>query len=686
VLVHRLPDEPSLRERWLLQRAQNSVLVGTGCERDWETMPTTPLREKLLPVAPASQAADQSLSEEAERIVQEIQERADPELEHAYLLAAAFDAWNAPVPLTLFEKVVQGSSATGVLSRALSYRLLYLVAAGGSEYVATGSSAVARRAAPRLLGKENTSTKQRLTEIYEIVLKRVDPSAAAESGLTVQLFQSLLNAGTWWSARKLWGFQDSRRQWLQRLAERAQLQRLWDVSEGAHRLAWVQILERIGKEDEAARLLAGALRSDPDNRYLLHLQAMCRARVALRDRARKPEALHAFQRLLNSEPNNVHAWHAWAMLEKDLGSPETARQLLGKARTCAGPADVPHILVAWADLECEAGDAQQGRALLEEAERLDPSNPYIGHLRGKVAFNEGRWREALHEFLQSRHRLTATLPALNAAGHLCRVRGHWRAASDFLEQALDLDPENVPTLHELALLRAEEERDRAEQAGRTRLVEASRLLERALDIEPENHSLLVSKARLLILQGEGEQAEEILQRIMSSDPSNAHARHVLAELYTQQERYEEAAAVLERAGRQDIAAAIARVKLYRQTGRPDNAQRLLVEVETTLQAVTPRRSGARDQGETSFRPVHELIRAWNAVAKLRLEEGAATAARAAVERAEVLDSENAYTLRLKAHVLGALGEPAADGAPEAERRARELAMAPGPSFAEAGAQ
>ena len=104
------------------------------------------------------------------------------------------------------------------------------------------------------------------------------------------------------------------------------------------------------------------------------------------------------------------------------------------------------------------------------------------------------------------------------AGYAYVQLGNAETAADLLEQSLELNPDSIPALNELANLRL--------QAGRRE--EGRTLLKRVLAIEPENVLATCNTAALHIEMGEPEEARPLIAKALLLAPEDPQAKQLAA--------------------------------------------------------------------------------------------------------------------------------------------------------------
>jgi len=166
--------------------------------------------------------------------------------------------------------------------------------------------------------------------------------------------------------------------------------------------------------------------SYPDDPRLLTLKGLIELHFQ-----RYNDAEQSFKTALDKEQDNFHALIGLGKTLLVENQPDSAIGYLNKARNLSfnerrlvSDAGRQIVLLLLAAAYIESRDLGQAHQLLEEAEDLDPSNPYLYKLRG----------------------------------NLCRQEGNYGCAVNSYQKALDLDPANSSirkSLTEAALMNAQ---------------------------------------------------------------------------------------------------------------------------------------------------------------------------------------------------------------------------------------
>ena len=112
-------------------------------------------------------------------------------------------------------------------------------------------------------------------------------------------------------------------------------------------------------------------------------------------------------------------------------------------------------------------------------------------------------------------------------GRAARELGRLHAAADHFQRAVELDPDDVEPILDLAALRRSQQRDR----------EADALLARARELRPSDPTLLHTVAEALRTQGHLEEAVAGFRAVLDLDPDFAPSKAALGIALYQTHRY-----------------------------------------------------------------------------------------------------------------------------------------------------
>jgi len=429
------------------------------------------------------------------------------------------DAWGVPLPFELLVRLVNLKENEVAQQIEAGYRqgALFWVERDKpvALLVASRSEGFARQALAELVRTEDISLNQ-----YQPVLQAADPDEHEERYAILNLLESWLVQDRFRHALGL-GFHITQVRALVQEHWR-RIQAMTQAGSAAERLIWTQCLERLGLFEQGKEIIKAALKQESRNIFLLQTQAHLLSRWSQVDPQRQPEAVTAFAAACDQTPNNVYLWQARGVFEAERPNRRGAELCFARALEI-DPHNIPS-LIARADMYLEAGESDKASKDLQAAEQIDPNNIYVRHLFGRWHVYQGDWEKAQQEWEKLRLLDKGNLYALQSLGHMARIRGQWQNSCQNLQQALDLAPENVTVLLELAMLALE----RTDTPDRSL---AAAYLNRALRVEPENPKLLVTQALLLLRQGDIDAALQHLEQFLRRWPDSLPARHLLGQCY-----------------------------------------------------------------------------------------------------------------------------------------------------------
>jgi tetratricopeptide (TPR) repeat protein len=173
---------------------------------------------------------------------------------------------------------------------------------------------------------------------------------------------------------------------------------------------------------------------------------------------------------------------------------------------------------------------EEAKTALEQAHRRDPTLGIVHLGLGQLAFEQRRFEEAYQAFSraeeldpQSRDAREGRVASLINRGAEHYAEGETEAAEGTFRHALELDPNSVPALRNLAIL--ELERENAEQAAVH--------LEKARTLAPGDSKVQILLVQLREQQGDSTALMRELQRLVELQPRNPDAWAKLGILYEQ---------------------------------------------------------------------------------------------------------------------------------------------------------
>ena len=331
------------------------------------------------------------------------------------------------------------------------------------------------------------------------------------------------------------------------------------------RFRWIYLLARVeetqGRLEEAVTHYQKALSLEPAN-----LPSLVRLGNVLLQLGRLDESGEKFGEALKLDPNCAAAYSGAgqvALKQKDF---QKAVAALGRALELAPAANRLHYLLAMAYRGL--GDQESGKAHLQQSGQVgvrvdDPIDKELENLlqgekthmvRGRLAFNAGRYQESIREFQQAltakpdscgaRINLAGAMAAAGNVdealteyetaakqcpgspvlhfnlGRLYAEKGQPAKALDNYKRSLELNPNDLATLLALGRLSAPE--DSADQAGQ--------YLEKAVALHPDSEEAWHAHAAFLLTRKQFTQARNLLEEACKRLPSEGRLVELLARL------------------------------------------------------------------------------------------------------------------------------------------------------------
>lgn len=263
-------------------------------------------------------------------------------------------------------------------------------------------------------------------------------------------------------------------------------------------LLQAQLLLKLERLDDAVAVLATGIEAYPENRLLRFNYGRILVQIRKLEEAREQFALLAVM-----APDDYETLYSLALLDLELDSPDTAKQLLVR--------------------------------LVQANYRLNDAHYYLGY----IGQNQGNGEEAIEHFKQVG---TDSVNFLNAHRQVIRLlveQGELEEAHTWAQTISAGRPE-------LELMFTTVETDALMNTGHFELAEA--LLDNAIAKNPDNVDLLFARSFLSERMGNPAKSEQTLRRIIELQPSDARALNQLGySLADGPDRHEEALALLERA-------------------------------------------------------------------------------------------------------------------------------------------
>ena len=182
------------------------------------------------------------------------------------------------------------------------------------------------------------------------------------------------------------------------------------------------------------------------------------------------------------------------------------------------------------------GDYATAQSALDEAEHLDPGNTAFDTKRGKLLIKMGEAEEFLAWIAEKSKTFQEEPPQRHLRAQALAILGRFEDAEALLRQDIARDPENLPSLYELAGIQMETGQD----------AKAVTSYARVIQLDPLNVSALINYSNLLAKSGEPGPASRHLTTVISLQPDNATAHRNLGIVYAKLARFDEAIRHLER--------------------------------------------------------------------------------------------------------------------------------------------
>lgn len=263
-------------------------------------------------------------------------------------------------------------------------------------------------------------------------------------------------------------------------------------------LLQAQLLLKLERLDDAVQVLADGIEAYPENRLLRFNYGRILVQIRRLEEAREQFALLAVM-----APDDYETLYSLALLDLELDSVDTAKQLLMR--------------------------------LLQAGYRLNDAHYYLGY----IGQNQNQSEEAIEHFKQVG---TDSVNFLNAQRQVIRLL----VQEGELEEAHNWATTLSTGRPDLALMLTTVETDALMNAGHFELAEA--LLDNAIDNNPDNVDLLFARSFLSDRMGNAAKSEQSLRRIIELQPQDSRALNQLGyALADGPDRHDEALALLERA-------------------------------------------------------------------------------------------------------------------------------------------
>jgi tetratricopeptide (TPR) repeat protein len=192
-------------------------------------------------------------------------------------------------------------------------------------------------------------------------------------------------------------------------------------------------LRELGQFDEANAILESVLVEIPNDSAALTQKALI-----FRKQHRRAEALAAFERILELNPDLPQVMAEAAIEEQALGRPGKAKQWLTQALSC----EENHLgaLLQLGEMAVQEDDLEKAKLIYQQVTLAHPNNPW-GWLGGaRASFASGQREDAFRMLSEARAKL-GPLPEIAAIEvQLLRDTRDWSAASKILDDTLQQRP------------------------------------------------------------------------------------------------------------------------------------------------------------------------------------------------------------------------------------------------------
>ena len=235
------------------------------------------------------------------------------------------------------------------------------------------------------------------------------------------------------------------------------------------------------------------------------------ANIVVKQHKSDNEALAAFQAATNYAPNHVPAWQAWAIMERDQGNIERARELFKKAVE-VGPQHAP-AWHAWAIMERDQENIEIARYLFENAVQANDRDPMTWQAWAVLERQQRNFERARELFKKAIAVGPRHVPAWQAWAIMERAQGNIEVARDLFAKAIEIDPHNAPAWRAWATMETEQRNTER----------ARELFAKAVEVDPQHASAWQAWAIMESEQGNIERARELFEKAVDVNPQHAPA-------------------------------------------------------------------------------------------------------------------------------------------------------------------
>ena len=272
---------------------------------------------------------------------------------------------------------------------------------------------------------------------------------------------------------------------------------------------------------------------------------------------------------------------SWAMLEFDVRNDASARMLFQKGVRCLQKLSdndtrkrmLAKLLSNWATREWKLKDFVVATRLCYEALDVEPNNPYVLTLSGKINMEAGKYHAAREQFKQAFLVDKTFMPALQAWGKMEASMKQIDTARKLFQAGYIIDAKNQYILQ--AWAHAESEAGSTDKArelfqecvaahpecraawhGWARLEEkngsyqeAKRLYKKVLELKPKSKRTLSSLGKLERLLGNLEESENLLRKALQYDSQHVSSLQELSNTLKIKKQFNEAHALQKKVSR-----------------------------------------------------------------------------------------------------------------------------------------
>jgi tetratricopeptide (TPR) repeat protein len=305
--------------------------------------------------------------------------------------------------------------------------------------------------------------------------------------------------------------------------------------------------------------------------------------LAAQRAGRLDEAIRLFEQVAKRAPKATQAHQLLALALSEAGRHDEALRTVRRALKLEERN--PGVHYAHGRVQMAAGHAGRARQAFERAVGLDPKSTPLRLLAASAADAAGDGVDSVSSIYEAAAAIAPADPSVPAAHAEMLLRhGHADRAIPLLERAIELAPDSLPCLANLAAAhRAVGDGDAAVDAYR-----------RALSRAPAAHGLRVNLAQTLREAGRKDEAIATLEEALALDPDRAEARLLLLRMRRTDARdahtawLEQLTNDPERAGPHRVDAAFTWAKVLEDLGEEDAAFEALCRANATRLDSLPR--------------------------------------------------------------------------------------------------